>query len=57
MSPSAETELAAFAPAKLINLPTLRRTGALIAAANIDPRAVGIDDRDRQDPRRCSKRR
>jgi hypothetical protein len=42
VSPSAETELAAFAPAKLINLPTLRRTGALIATATIPADATAV---------------
>ena len=42
VSPTAETELAAFAPAKLVNLPTLRRTGALIATATIPADATAV---------------
>lgn len=42
VSPAAETELVAFAPAKLINLPTLRRTGALVATATIPADATAV---------------
>ena len=42
MTPSAETELVSYSPAKLINLPTLRRTGALVAAATIPADATAV---------------
>lgn len=42
VSPAAETELAAYAPAKLVNLPTLRRAGALVAAATIPADATAV---------------
>jgi hypothetical protein len=42
VSPAAETELAAYSPAKLVNLPTLRRAGALVAAATIPAEATAV---------------
>ena len=42
VSPTGETDLATFSQAKLLNLPTLRRTGALIATANIPANASAV---------------
>lgn len=42
VSPTAETELAAFSPGKLINLPTLRNAGALVASAVIPATATSV---------------
>ncbi len=42
VTPAGEVELAAFAPAKLINVPTLRRTGELIALAAVPSDATAV---------------
>lgn len=42
VSPSGETQLAQFEPAQLVNLPTLRRTGALMATAQVPRDATAV---------------
>lgn len=42
VSPATETELAAYRPAKLINVPTLRRAGALVATVAIPADATTV---------------
>lgn len=42
VSPTGEVQVAAFNPEKLINLPTLRRSGALVATAAIPANATSV---------------
>ncbi|WP_295637101.1 DUF5666 domain-containing protein [uncultured Methylibium sp.] len=42
VSPGAETELVAYAPARLINVPTLRRAGTLVATTVIPTTATAL---------------
>ncbi len=42
VNPSGETQVALFEPAQLVNLPTLRRTGALMATADLPLDATAI---------------
>lgn len=42
VSPTVEVELVSYSPAKLVNVPTLRRAGALVATASIPADATAV---------------